>query len=348
MNILHLIFSFQMGGAEVMLRDIVAHQLPGNRVTLIVVNNQIDPELLSQIDSQVRIIKVNRTPGSKNIVDICRINLAILQISPDIIHCHDHLLVNLLFPPFRKRTILTLHTTGIVSSVLSKYAMLVAISKAVQMDIDTRYRIKSHLIYNGIEVDSLRKRIADCSSSASSAIRIIQVSRLDHTLKGHDLLIRAFAKSRRSKDGSHLTFIGEGASRHYLESLVNELNLTHVVTFLGKQSRKRVYSTLCNYDLLVQPSRIEGFGLTIAEAMAARVPVIISNLEGPMEVIDNGKYGYFFESNAVDSLAACLERVTCDEDKVNQAEKWVYANFDIRQTVANYKSIYQQLLKKLG
>ena len=58
--------------------------------------------------------------------------------------------------------------------------------------------------------------------------------------------------------------------------MVVELNLEKHVRFLGNQSREYVYSHLKDYDLFVQPSRFEGFGLTVAEAMAACVPVLVT------------------------------------------------------------------------
>jgi len=46
--------------------------------------------------------------------------------------------------------------------------------------------------------------------------------------------------------------------------------------------------------------------------MAAKIPVLVSNVDGPMEVIDNGEYGYFFESKNAESLATLIEEVMSD------------------------------------
>lgn len=55
-----------------------------------------------------------------------------------------------------------------------------------------------------------------------------------------------------------------------------------------KKNQEWIYHNLCNFDLFIQPSRFEGFGLTVAEAIAAKVTVLVSNIQGPMEIIDDG------------------------------------------------------------
>ena len=59
----------------------------------------------------------------------------------------------------------------------------------------------------------------------------------------------------------------------YNIGLVQEYNLNSYISFLGSKDTHYIEQHLKDYDLLVQPSRIEGFGLTVAEAMAAKVPV---------------------------------------------------------------------------
>ena len=59
---------------------------------------------------------------------------------------------------------------------------------------------------------------------------------------------------------------------------------------------------LTDYDLFVQPSRWEGFGLTVAEAMAAGVPVLVSEGQGPAEVTQGSRYGWLFANGDADDL----------------------------------------------
>ena len=81
--------------------------------------------------------------------------------------------------------------------------------------------------------------------------------------------------------------------------MVQNLHLENEVVFEGLKDQSWVYQNLCNYDLFIQPSRYEGFGLTVAEAIAAKVPVLVSNIEGPLEIIDGGRLGMSFENKMV-------------------------------------------------
>jgi glycosyltransferase involved in cell wall biosynthesis len=125
--------------------------------------------------------------------------------------------------------------------------------------------------------------------------------------------------------------------------------LNDYIRFLGTKEREYVYTHLCTYDLLVQPSLNEGFGLTVAEAMAAKVPVLVSDIEGPMEVIEKGKYGYYF---ATEDATDCADKIqfimeyytgTTNKQMVENAYQQVHVKYDIKQTAATYLNEYKQL-----
>ena len=95
----------------------------------------------------------------------------------------------------------------------------------------------------------------------------------------------------------------------------------------------------------MQPSRFEGFGLTIAEAMAAGLPVLVSDVEAQMEVIDDGACGYFFKNGDPASLADMIEYVMADYDlaKVDNALRRVADHYDVRATAARYIDEYARI-----
>lgn len=63
----------------------------------------------------------------------------------------------------------------------------------------------------------------------------------------------------------------------------------------GMFSKEKIQSELCTYDYLILPSEKEPFGIVLIEALASGVPCIVSNADGPAEIIDNEKNGFIFD-----------------------------------------------------
>lgn len=82
------------------------------------------------------------------------------------------------------------------------------------------------------------------------------------------------------------------------------------VKFLGNVDN--IPEFLNKIDICVVPSRSEGFGLALVEAMAMGVPCIASNIAGPREIISRTELGKLFESNDSDDLANKLENMIVD------------------------------------
>jgi glycosyltransferase involved in cell wall biosynthesis len=145
-----------------------------------------------------------------------------------------------------------------------------------------------------------------------------------------------------------MSFIGDGPSEAFLKEMVCRKGIDKKVIFLGARDRAYVYKTLKDYDLLIQPSFYEGFGLTITEAIAAKVPVLVSDIEGPMEIIEKGKFGYFFEKgNGAAAAGQIVKIMNMSEaeknDLINSAYEHVVAKFDIKNTATRYLTEYASL-----
>ena len=109
---------------------------------------------------------------------------------------------------------------------------------------------------------------------------------------------------------------------------------------------------MADYDLLVQPSRWEGFGLTVAEAMAAKVLVSVSEGQGPAEVTCGYFYGWIFENGNANDLAAKIKYIydNYDEamDKANSALNYVQNTYDVSVTARKYLDLYKLNQNRLG
>lgn len=344
MNITHLIFSFNIGGAENMLVDIINEQVLSQSVHLIIVNNDVDNDLLMRVSSKVNIIKINRVRNSKNILHILKLNYVLIKINPDIIHCHNTNLISCLIG-FRKKSVITIHDTKLdYSKMLSKYCQIFAISESVKKAIAKNYKLESIVVYNGIDIKKISTKVN--SQCAHSQFRILQISRLNHNKKGQHIAIEALSLIDK-QENIHLDFIGIGSSESFLQDLVNKYKLNNNISFLGLKDREYIYKYLREYDLVIQPSIYEGFGLTVVESMIAKVPVLVSNIEGPMEIIQENKYGYSFESGSpIDLAEKIIDIKHMSKKKIDDitcnAYSYALQNFNIKDTAFNYINEYKK------
>lgn len=345
MKILHSIFSMQIGGAELMLVDIINEQIKqGHKIGLIIVNNNYNEKLLSAIHPNADILFVDRKEGSKNILNLIKLNRLVKHFNPDVIHAHDFSFIKLLFFNHSFK-VLTVHDVGIESEFFKNYDLICVISDSVKKYILDNTKIVPEVVYNGVDFNKIQAR--DNTDTTIPDFRIVQISRLEYLKKGQDILIKALYRLKQKEKTCKITvdFIGEGSSLCYLKELVSKYDLKENINFLGAKDRTFIYENLHNYDLLVQPSRYEGFGLTVVEAMAAKVPVLVSNIDGPNEIIQNGKYGFYFKNEDSDDCADVISDIMNTEDMstfVYQAYLYAYENFNIEKTALRYLQLYQK------
>ena len=135
MKIGHLIFSFNTGGAETMLIDIVNEQVKTEQVSLCIINDSVDQRILSQIDSRVHIYRLNRTPGSRNPIPLIKLNLWLLSKRFDVIHTHNLGILPLIVLSTSHVRIATVHALHIPLVHARRVDCLFAISEAVRDDV---------------------------------------------------------------------------------------------------------------------------------------------------------------------------------------------------------------------
>jgi glycosyltransferase involved in cell wall biosynthesis len=126
--------------------------------------------------------------------------------------------------------------------------------------------------------------------------------------KGAQVLIEAMPRVRAQYYGAKLVIAG-GGERGHLEGLANFLGVGPHVLFTGRVSdedRDRLYQVA---DVGVYPSLYEPFGIVALEAMAARVPVVVSDAGGLKEVVRHDVSGTVTYAGDPDSLAWGIVRV---------------------------------------
>lgn len=161
------------------------------------------------------------------------------------------------------------------------------------------------VIHNPVDVSHVRLLAKDADGACSPARFIVACGRL-HRQKGFDLLLQAFAHLGIAD--LSLILLGEGPERSHLESLARELGIAARVMMPGFVANP--WYCMARAEAFVLPSRYEGFGSVLVEAMACGTPVVATDCEyGPREILLDGEAGLLARVEDVDSLTAAIRNV---------------------------------------
>lgn len=212
---------------------------------------------------------------------------------------------------------------------------------------------RKHLtIYNGIDINLIQScldavdqlNLRQSLGIPENALVLGCVGRLAPQ-KGHYFLLHAFQIFLKKYPNSKLIIIGEGVIKDNLKALAQKLKVDHATIWVGKLSQNEVFSYYGMMDLFSMPSLYEGFGLAAAEAMAAGVPVVASNIEGLNEIVVHGKTGYLVLPGDYVALADAMLRIFSKEgaSKVigHLGRENVKTHFSIEKYQQSIMQLYQ-------
>jgi glycosyltransferase involved in cell wall biosynthesis len=167
--------------------------------------------------------------------------------------------------------------------------------------------------------------LADAASSrpADGVVRLVSAGQLIHR-KGIDLLLRAC--DQLPTTGWRLDCYGDGPERPRLEQMVCSLGLADRVAFHGVVSNDAVRSALAQADCAVLPSRFDGWGTLVNEALAAGTPVICTVACGAAVLVSSRILGSVVPPRNVASLRAALAQVCARGPVSTQARAAVHAD----------------------
>lgn len=131
------------------------------------------------------------------------------------------------------------------------------------------------------------------------------VARLDSYWKGHEVLFRILAQDPWKKREWTLRCYGEGADKSFLEELILHLGLQDKVILCGHmQNIQDVWKTS---QILLLPTKAEGFSLAMLEAMMCGRPVVTTNVGDHGTIIKHGETGWLADAGTPSSFALALE-----------------------------------------
>jgi glycosyltransferase involved in cell wall biosynthesis len=135
-------------------------------------------------------------------------------------------------------------------------------------------------------------------------------------IKGHIVLLRAFAEARRKVPSLRLDMAGRGPLEPALRALAKELEIEDAVRFLGHVSP--IQRAIEDVAIVVVPSMGEGFGMVALEAMERARPVIAAEIGGLGELVEHGVTGLLVPAGESPPLARAIVELAGNLDRAVQ------------------------------
>lgn len=203
------------------------------------------------------------------------------------------------------------------------------------------------VIRNGVDT----ARFSPCEREPGGTITIGSISRLE-PIKNFPCLIRAVHELNQSTESPRykLVIVGEGGERKALQTMIGDLGCEAYVSLPGATDAPDTWYG--QFDIYVNCSFSEGMSNTVLEAMACGTPVVVSDVAGHRDWLEERHNALFFPSNDVAGLAAALRELADDSalrSRMRQNNRsHVVENFSFNRFVNDYRRLYQRLLLNRG
>lgn len=359
-KIIHFIDYFSKGGAEVLLAGLVPYLEEYDNYVFYL--KPTSNPLTNLLPEAIHVECFNHTSLKTLLPVLLKIKQRFKEIRPDIIH--THLMFSTLFTkvllPKNTPLITTYHSTyyrvwypktlsRIKRSILQmidtltykSHHTILHVSNYQQSINDKDVRINSStVLYNYAEDIYFNNSKPVPILAGYETLRIIAVGNLKME-KNYYVLLQAIKKLK------HLPILvdiyGEGHERAVLQQYIDK---HHLPVTLKSQSNC-INELLPDYHLFVQASKIEGFGISVVEAMAVGLPVLLSDIGTFKEITDN--QAIFFENNNAENLAKKIEELYQNPDLMRISAKnckTIALRYRKDQYLNTIRSIYSNHLKK--
>ncbi len=364
MRILHLISSLQRGGAErILLTLIDGLAARGHQQAIIVIH---DGPLRQELPASVPCYLLQAYGSYVNPLFWIRCIRFIRSYRPDCMHTSlwaSNAIGRILGALLKVPTIGSVHALpsheGLVrnqidqllNSSIPPYRTIAASATIAAGMIDTGRYSNDMLIVipNGVPIEQqsstlCKDRTTPYQKKAGSYI-IGAVGRLV-PCKQFDRLIAAYAQFQKEYTATELWIIGSGPEEARLRACITAYGVDATVRLITNQNARDVYR---EFDCCILPSRDEGLGIVLLEAMAAGIPVIATrnrwNRTGH-EIITDGSNGLLIDADSIDSWIAALRRYR-NSTSLRAAcsahgYKTVIERFSAERMVQEYEQIFMQ------
>jgi glycosyltransferase involved in cell wall biosynthesis len=220
---------------------------------------------------------------------------------------------------------------------------IVCISPIQLKKLGNRYpelRDKLVLIPHGLDVQEI-------DSVSINEKKAIQIGFLGRLQDGHKKVLIIPEILRRFNGNYNLHIIGDGPDRIELLNLLDKHNISY--TYHGFVKNEDLEPIISLWDIMLFPSIVEGFGLTLIETMQYGVVPIANRLEGITDyIIENGESGYLISKNDISSYLNKLNKLNNDSDLLlkmkKKAKSRVIDKFNLSKVCNDYDMVFRDAM----
>ena len=228
---------------------------------------------------------------------------------------------------------------------------IISVSKYLTTLLINNFSCKNKIITlpKGVDLKLYNNFSIDKSKVYHDDFRIVFVGRISQD-KGVEVLLQTISIVKSKIDKKiNLYLIGTAINSEYLnyiQNLCKTLDIANNVCFLGYKNAKEVSFLFFNSDVAVVPSFGETFGKVVIESMAAKTPVICSDIGGLSELVKHGFNGLKFPVGNVKQLSKCILDLYYNKELyskiVDNAYEYVSKNFNISVVLDDLEKIYKK------
>ena len=353
-TILHFIYNLGRGGAEMMLVKVIKELKDYNNIIVTLSpENHFKDEL--ECDKYYCLNATSMVFFPKAVIGLKKI---IKENNVDIVHSH------LFWPTFiariatpKKIPLITTIHAFIANSIeyrnlhmrmldrityRLRKTFIIAVAKGALEEYFSVLKLKpykAYSLYTFVDLREFNPAFSVPSTLPGKNFKLISVGAL-RSQKNHQYLLEAFKKLKN--ENIELDIYGAGGLDKKLQQIISENNLK--VTLKGEV--KNISQIINQYDVFIMSSTFEGFSLSVLEAMAMQMPVLLSDIKSFREQCK--ETAAYFALDNVDDLISKIKMLSTNKNKLVEmgslAKERVMENFTLPAHMQGLRNIYSEVL----
>lgn len=230
---------------------------------------------------------------------------------------------------------------SLLKYVFRKAKIILSTSKVMAEEIRLYSNKKVQVTPFGIDVDKFAPK-----DNKNDKFIVGTVKGLEK-IYGIDYLLETFSVFHKKFPNSECHIYGKGSLLNELKSLALELGIDESVAFKGYVNHDEVPDVLNGFDVFCALSREESFGVAVLEASSCKIPVIVNNVGGLKEVVEDGSTGYILNATDSSQVADKMLFLAKNNDECEKmgemGRQFVMENYSWKKSTQIMNEIYNNI-----